>query len=134
MKLNVGDRRSKVSSSLRAHVERGLGLALGRFGEKIERAVVRFSDLHGESCCRIAVGLRGPSIEAEGVHDDRFGAVDQAVSRVSGSIARALERERARNLSPTPLPDTLLPPVRPRPLAKKPTRKPPARISRSPRR
>ena len=95
MKLRFHERGAKVSKSLREHVEGRLGLALGKFGERIGPVVVRFSAIAGEQRCRIEVGLTARMIQVEGLHGDPFEAVDHAISRIASTIARALEREHA---------------------------------------
>src|SRR5882672_10463633 len=82
MKIHIRKRNVEVTKILRAHVESRLGLALGRFGERIGRVIVRFSDTDGH---RSALDKR--------CQIDVFVAVDHATDRVSRSVARALERE-----------------------------------------
>lgn len=95
MKLRFHERGAKVPKGLREHVEGRLGLALGKFGERIGPVIVRFSAISGEQRCRIEVGLTARMIQVEGLHGDPFEAVDHAIARVASSIARALEREQA---------------------------------------
>ena len=98
MKIHIRKRNVEVTKILRAHVESRLGLALGRFGERIGRVIVRFSDTDGnrsalDKRCQIDVGLRPRSVRVEDMDIDLFVAVDHATDRVSRSVARALERE-----------------------------------------
>src|SRR3989454_2344352 len=98
MKIHIRKRNVEVTKILRAHVESRLGLALGRFGERIGRVMVRFSDTDGrrsvlDKRCQIDVGLRPRSVRVEDMDVDLFVAVDHATDRVSRSVARALERE-----------------------------------------
>jgi len=96
MKLQIRDGTgARVSKIVRDHVQGRLGLALGRFGERIERVLVRFSRVGGERHCSIEVGLRAATIRTEGLHDDALAAVDHAISRAVSSITRTLEREQA---------------------------------------
>jgi putative sigma-54 modulation protein len=95
MKIQIRDRNVETTEILRAHVERRLGVALGRFGERIVRVVVRFSDTGVDKRCQIDVGLRPRSVRVEDTDADLFAAVDHAVDRISRSVARAIERERA---------------------------------------
>jgi len=99
MKIHIRKRDVQVTKILRAHVQSRLGLALGRFGERIGRVIVRFSDGVGhrsglDKHCRIDVGLRPRSVRVEDMDVDLFVAVNHATDRVSRSVARALERER----------------------------------------
>jgi len=98
MKIHIQNRNVEVTKILRAHVESRLGLALARFGERIGRVIVRFSDTNGrlnalDKRCQIDVGLRQRSVRVEDMDVDLFVAVDNATDRVSRSVARALERE-----------------------------------------
>lgn len=98
MKIHIQNRNVEVTKILRAHVESRLGLALGRFGERIGRVMVRFSDTDGHGSgldkrCQIDVGLRPRSVRVEDMDIDLFVAVNNATDRVSRSVARALERE-----------------------------------------
>lgn len=102
MKIQIRERDVEVTEILRAHVERRLGLALGRFAERIARVMVRFSgasDQLGGSIvrCQIHVGLRPLSVRAVDTDADLFAAVNHATDRVSRSVARALELEVERN-------------------------------------
>jgi ribosomal subunit interface protein len=97
VKIQIRERNVEISESLRAHVERRLGYALARFGQRIARVIVRFSDVPGDGedkRCQIHVGLRSRSARVEDTDADPFTAVDRAAERLSRSIARVLERER----------------------------------------
>lgn len=47
MKIQIRERNNKVDEALRAHAQRRLGFALGRFGEQVGQVMVRFSDILG---------------------------------------------------------------------------------------
>ena len=105
MKIHIRERNVQVTEVLRSHVQRRVGLALGRFGERIGRVIVRFSDTDGlqnrvDKRCQIEVGLRQRSVRVEDMNADLFTAVDHAADRVSRSVARALERQRDWGQSP----------------------------------
>jgi ribosome-associated translation inhibitor RaiA len=93
MRVQIREGKVKVTEVLRAHVERTLGLALGRFADRIDKVLVQFEDNDGETCCRVAVGLKSRRIQVEGVEDDRFAAVVHAAERASKSVDRALDGE-----------------------------------------
>jgi ribosomal subunit interface protein len=98
VKIQIRERNIHISEGLRDHVQRRLGFALARYGERIARVIVRFSDESGESGeekrCQIHVGLRSRSARVEGKDNDLFAAVDHAAERLSRSVAHVLERER----------------------------------------
>jgi putative sigma-54 modulation protein len=108
MNVQIRQRHVEITGLLRAHVERRLGFALGRFGDKIGRVIVRVSDTTerrdaaerrqpAERRCQIDVGMRR-SLRVEGAGVDLFTAVDGAAERASRSVARFLERERELRL------------------------------------
>lgn len=98
VKIQIRERNIEVSEHLRTHVERRLGYALARFGQRIARVIVRFSDAEGEGGadkrCQIHVGLKSRSARVEDADADLFIAVDRASERISRSVAHVLERER----------------------------------------
>jgi ribosomal subunit interface protein len=108
MHIQIRQRHAEVTSSLRAHVERRLGFALGRFGDQIGRVLVRLSDTTGQSGalapshqpqgrCQIDVGLRR-GVRVEDAAADLLVAVDGAAERASRAVARFLDRERELSL------------------------------------
>ncbi len=105
MKIYIRGRNIEVTRVVRTRVERRLGFALGRFGERIDRVLLRFSDTNGyrgdvDKRCQIDVGLRPRSVRVEHTDADLFVALDRAADRASRSVARALEREREWEESP----------------------------------
>lgn len=101
MRLEIRERDVQVTQVLRAHVETRLGLALGRFGDRIGRVTVRFSGANGRTGekatrCQIDVSLRPQNVRAGDTDADLFVAVDQASDRVARSVARILEFENER--------------------------------------
>ena len=99
MKIQIREREVGLTEVQRTHAERQLGLALGRFGERIGRVVLRFSDMIRErgrphKRCQIDVGLQPRSVRVEETDADLLVALDRAAGRASRSVARALERER----------------------------------------
>jgi putative sigma-54 modulation protein len=95
-KIEIQQRDIEITDVLRTHVQHRLGLALGRFADRIGRVVVRFSqsDRHPggtDKRCRIEVGLRPRNVDVEDTDVDLFAAVNHAADRASRSVARALE-------------------------------------------
>ena len=89
-----------ASEALTAHAERRLAFALSRFSSKIDRVVVRFSDLNGpkggpDKVCQVGFtvnGLGPESVEAQDA--DLYCAVDLAAAKAGRRVARLLERTR----------------------------------------
>ena len=98
-KIEIQQRNIEITDVVRTHVQDRLGLALGRFADRIGRVIVRFSQADGHATgadtrCQIEVALRPRSVDVEDTDADLFAAVNHAVDRASRSVARALERER----------------------------------------
>jgi ribosomal subunit interface protein len=109
MKIRLTARNVALPERLRAHVKGRLALALGRFGERIERVDVRFTDGDAGSGsfqkhCRMEVGLRPRPVSVEDADADPFAAADGATDRLSRSVARALARERDEDQRASPIP------------------------------
>ena len=105
MRILIRGQKVKLTNVMRTRVERRLGFALGRFGERIGRVLLRFSDANDDrgdlnKRCQIDVGLRPRSVRVEHRDADLFVALDRAADRASRSVARALEREREWEESP----------------------------------
>jgi ribosome-associated translation inhibitor RaiA len=106
MKIEIQGRKVKLTEVLRTRAERRLGFALARFGERIGRVVLQFSEGNGDrgegngdrsnvdKCCRIDVGLKPKSVRVEYTDASLLVALDRAADRASRSVARALDRER----------------------------------------
>ena len=98
MKIQIRKRRVEVSDALRAYVERRLGFALGRFGERLGSVTVRFSDVNGDrggvdKRCQIDVDLRPlGSVQAAVTETGPFAAADRAAGLVSRSVVKAIKR------------------------------------------
>ncbi|MFN7958786.1 MAG: HPF/RaiA family ribosome-associated protein [Holophagaceae bacterium] len=88
------------TEALAAHIERRLAFSLSRFAARLERVVVRFSDLNGpkggcDKVCRVGFTLRGHGPEAVEARDaDLYSAVDQAAVKAGRRVARLLEQAR----------------------------------------
>ena len=99
MKIQIRCRNTVITEALRTRVERRLGFALSRFGERIGRVLLQFSDSNGHSGdvdkrCQIDVGLTPKGVQVEHIDADMFVALDRAADRASRAVARALDRER----------------------------------------
>ena len=106
MKIQIRAHNVEVTKILRVHVERRLGFALGRFGDRIVRVIVRLSDTNGphrggiDKRCQIDIALRpSANVRIEDTDADWFTSVDRAADRASRSVVRACALDRARDLS-----------------------------------
>lgn len=86
------------SDALTAHAERRLAFALSRYASRIDRLVVRFSDLNGpkggnDKVCQIGFTLKGMAPESVEAQDaDLYCAVDLAAAKAGRRMARLIER------------------------------------------
>ena len=99
MKIRISARNVTLTDRLRVHVRRRLELALGRFGDRIDKVSVRFTDTDAgrgpsQKHCRIEVDLHPRPVTVEDADAEPFAAADGAIDRLSRSVARALEREQ----------------------------------------
>jgi putative sigma-54 modulation protein len=100
MKVAVRFLGIPASEALREHSERQARLHLGRFGHALDSVEIRLRDVNGPrggedlECKVSAKGLRmGFSAMAE-LSSDAYAAVGVAMTRLSRSIGRALDRAR----------------------------------------
>ena len=100
MQVDIRPRKIEIDAAMRAHVDRRLRFALGRFGERIVKVTVRFDDANGarggvDKQCHIDVALRpSGNVLVEDVDADLHAVVDRAVDRAARAVVRDLQRRR----------------------------------------
>jgi len=99
MRIQLRASRLALTKALRAQAELRLGLALGRFGERVGRVVGRLSqegDQDGQALTRVRIDidLHPRTLTVEETDRDLLVALNRAADRASRKVARALERER----------------------------------------
>jgi putative sigma-54 modulation protein len=85
---------------LRSYAERRLKFALGRFGDRVGRVVVR-TDTKGSvehTCCINAEILPFGHVEVQESDHDLFSAIDRAAGRTGRMFGRKLSRLREARL------------------------------------
>lgn len=95
MKIQVRARAMKLSKAQRAQVASRLTFALARFGESIDRVIVRLSDAAepaGFKRCRLDVTARTGSVIVEHSDTDVFLALEHAARRAARSVGRSIEK------------------------------------------
>ncbi len=103
MRVELRARSITITDGLRAHAERRLRFALGRFGPAIRRVCLRLDDVNGprggiDKSCRLVVGLaQGGEVIVEDADGDLRALLDRSVDRAG----RAVERRLARLREPT---------------------------------
>jgi len=99
MNVQMRGQGTQVSEALRTHVERCLGFALGRFGNRIDRVNVWLADVNGprggvDKRCRIGGRLRPTGIAfVVKTASDPYVAIGRAAGRAGSAVARRLARE-----------------------------------------
>jgi ribosome-associated translation inhibitor RaiA len=92
MNLRIRGPEGIVTAALRAQVETQVGLALGRFADRVGPITVRFSNKNARIRCQIEVALRPRVVHVEEDDDNPARAAEHAIGRVDGPVARAVER------------------------------------------
>ena len=100
MKVRILGSDASLTPELRAHIERRLGLALGKFGSRIGSVTVRFSMRSEEHHCQIVVSLRPVEIRVEDQDVNLLRAVDCASDLVGPSVTRTIELEQISDGAP----------------------------------
>ena len=101
MRVEVRSHDFPVTPGIQTRADRRLRFALGRFGDSIDKVVVRLKDLNGphggvDKQCSIEVGFRrGGKCLLEDVDPDMYAAIDRAADR-AGRMVRRRQRRRAR--------------------------------------
>lgn len=98
MRIRLRTGKVKLTVAQRSKLQLQLGLALGRFGDRIDRVVGHLWDEGRRGApdrrCRIEVHLRPRPIQVEESNAEFLVALRRAAARAARSVARALERER----------------------------------------
>ncbi|MBX6313964.1 MAG: HPF/RaiA family ribosome-associated protein, partial [Isosphaeraceae bacterium] len=92
MQLEMRGVNFELDDALKGHLERRLRFALGRFMRRIDRVIVRLSDINGprggvDKRCLILVTLvpRG-EVVVEGSDHDPFALVARAADRIGRAV------------------------------------------------
>jgi len=106
MQLDVRTRGLPHPDWYRGHARRRLGLALGRFADRIAQVDVALEDVNGprggvDKRCTLRALLRrgGPPLVVRNLDRHLSVAIDLAADRLARSVVRAIERRRSRRRS-----------------------------------
>ncbi len=100
MRVEVRVQNTDLGEALRGYVEHRLRFALGRFGGRVGRVMVRLSDINGprggvDKSCRISAEvLPSGRVMLEETDRELYTAIDRAAERIGRSFGRELERAR----------------------------------------
>lgn len=92
MKIKIIEHQVEITSDLRSHVEKRVGLALARYANSIDQVNVKFmkgrpnGDID-ELVCLIELNLKKP-LRVKAEHSDAFSAVDLAIERIVRRVSR----------------------------------------------
>lgn len=102
MWLDFAGQGLEVGGAVRERVERRLGFALARFGDRVGRVAVHLADVNGprggvDRRCRIVADVPGPGaapVVVEEAGDDLNAVIDRAAERVGRAVRRRLDLTR----------------------------------------
>lgn len=101
MQLDIHGVKYESGDELAEYTGRRLRFALGRFAGRIERVMVRLSDVNGprggvDKRCQITVALvpRG-AVMVEGSGDDAFVLIAATAKRAGRAVRRDLQKRRS---------------------------------------
>jgi len=101
MQIEIRGQHIHLDDSVKAHIEKRIGFALGRFRSHILKVVVRATDVNGprgglDKQCKVTVDLLpSGSYVVEELDSDLVAAVDRMAAR----LGRMVEREVGRRQS-----------------------------------
>lgn len=95
MKIQIRPRGMALTKPQHVRLARELGLALARFGERLDRVIVRVSDAEvaGLTSCEIEVRFKPQIVKVEHSDTDISLAMERALTRAARSVSRAIEAE-----------------------------------------
>ncbi len=105
MQVEIRGKGFRVTDVLSTYIQRRLGFALGRFGRRVQRVLVRVEDVNGpkggiDKQCRVAVLVRHSTTAVmEGKAANIHVAINRAVGKTSRYVADRLKQPHRTNLS-----------------------------------
>ncbi len=103
MNLSIHWTGLEANQDLRAHLERRLAFALGRFGAEVGEIRARLADMNGPRGGvdkQVKLLVRGRRLATRLVvtaDTSMFAAIDRATDRLQLAVARALDRRHQRH-------------------------------------
>ena len=95
MKTEIRPRGITLTKPQRTRLEHHLGLVFARFGDRIDRVIVRLSNAAeaGLKHCELEVQCPSQLVKVEHSDTDVFLALEHAANRAARSVIRAIETE-----------------------------------------
>ncbi|MFT5063785.1 MAG: putative sigma-54 modulation protein [Gammaproteobacteria bacterium] len=106
MQLDVQSRPFKLTSALKASVSRSLSGIDERFGERVNKVIVRMDDINGkrggvDKRCRIVSDLKAQqTVVAEALSNDLYQSISIAARRAKAALRRNVNRARTLKVAP----------------------------------
>lgn len=100
MQLNVQARPFKLTPALEASVVHNLKTVEDRFGEHINKILVRMDDINGhrggiDKRCRIVINANSrQTVVAEALSEDMYQSISKAAKRAESALNRSMRRRR----------------------------------------
>lgn len=100
MQIDIQTRNFSLTDALRSHAERRLRLVLTCCDDRVQRVVMRLSDINGprggaDKRCHLQVVLAGlPDVVVEDIEADLYVAIDRATDRAGRTVARMIDRQQ----------------------------------------
>jgi putative sigma-54 modulation protein len=109
MQIDIQSRNFDLTNALRSYAERRLRFALTCAGTRIQRIIVRLSDINGprggeDKRCQLQVVLAGlPDVVVEDTEASLYFAIDRAADRAGRTVMRRLDRKQTLRKHSRPL-------------------------------
>lgn len=100
MQIDIQTRNFSLTDALRSHAERRLRLVLTCCDDRVQRVVMRLSDINGprggaDKRCHLQVVLAGlPDVVVEDIEADLYVAIDRATDRAGRTVVRKIDRQQ----------------------------------------
>jgi len=100
MQMHIQARNFSLTDALRSHAERRLRFALACCNDRIQRVVMRLSDINGprggaDKRCHLQVTMAGlADVVIEDIEADLYVAIDRATDRAGRTVVRQIDRQQ----------------------------------------
>jgi len=109
MQIDIQARSFTLTKALKKYAEQKLKSSLSGCKDKLQRVVIRLSDINGprggeDKHCLIQVVLPGmPDVIIEDTENDMYAAIDKATDRASSAVTRKVARKKSFQRHSLPL-------------------------------
>jgi ribosomal subunit interface protein len=109
MQIDIQTHNFALTNALRSYAERRLRFALTWADNRIQRIIVRLSDINGprggeDKRCQLQVVLAGlPDVVVEDIEASLYFAIDRAADRAGRTVTRKLSRKQTLRKHSRPL-------------------------------